>query len=205
MELIILILLVLIITILMKLSNIQNRLEEIQQSLKQSCREPIKPIVSKVVQPVVTKPKVIEPKVTIKSIVTKKEPPKPRVVEPRSPEPSFIDNLKERFGDTSLEEILFGNIILKIAIVAFILGIGLFLKYSIDKDWIPIWGRVLIGIVVGMAMLVGGIKMIDNRHKLFSEGLFGGGIAVLYLSIFAGFALEGFKFIDLKTTEKKLC
>jgi len=50
--------------------------------------------------------------------------------------------------------------------------------------------------MVGIALLIGGIKMIDNKHKLFSEGLFGGGIAVLYLSIFAAFALKGFQFID---------
>ena len=116
--------------------------------------------------------------------------------EPKVKTPTLQERFSNKFGDISLEELLFGNIILKVAIVAFILGIGLFLKYSIDKDWIPIWGRVLIGIAVGIAMLVAGIRMIENKHKLFSESLFGGGIAVLYLSIFAAFALEGFMFIS---------
>ena len=186
MELMILVVMFLLVVIMTKLSNIENKLENIQQKLKRPHREQENPIVSKVVVPKVTQPKVVTPKPIIK-----------KVVEPKPPQPTIIDNLKERFGETSLEEILFGNIILKISIVAFILGIGFFLKYSIDKDWIPIWGRVLIGIVVGMSMLIGGIKMIDNRHKLFSEGLFGGGIAVLYLSIFAAFAIEEFKFIDV--------
>ena len=110
-------------------------------------------------------------------------------------EPSFIDKLKSKYNIESIEEILFGNIILKISVIAFILGVGLFLKYSIDKDWIPIWGRALLGVTIGIFMLFGGIKFINNKNKLFSEGLFGGGIAILYLSIFAGFALEGFKFI----------
>ncbi len=116
--------------------------------------------------------------------------------QPQVKTPTLQEHFSNKFGDISLEELLFGNIILKVAIVAFILGIGLFLKYSIDKDWIPIWGRVLIGIAVGIAMLVAGIRMIDNKHKLFSESLFGGGIAVLYLSVFAAFALEGFMFIS---------
>ncbi len=104
--------------------------------------------------------------------------------------------LTNYFKENSIEDIFFGNIILKVSILAFILGIGFFLKYSIDKDWLPIWGRVLIGIVVGISLLVGGIKMITNKQKLFSEGLFGAGIAVLYLSSFAAVSIEGFIFIS---------
>ncbi len=112
------------------------------------------------------------------------------------PQPSSIDNFKAKFAGLSIEEILFGNIILKIGVVAFILGVGLFLKYSIDKEWIPIWGRAIIGLFIGIVMIVGGIKLITNPNKLFGEGLFGGGIAILYLSVFAGFAIDNFKFLS---------
>jgi len=109
--------------------------------------------------------------------------------------PSFSSKIKEKYTSEAIEQMLFGNIILKIGVIAFILGIGLFLKYSIDKNWIPVWGRAMIGIGVGISMLLGGVKLIKNDNKLFSEGLFGGGIAILYLSIFAGFALKGFAFL----------
>ena len=188
MDLMILLVFILLIIIIMKISTVSDRLEAIEKHLK-------KQVTIKVDKPV---QKVVEKKILpIEKKVSKVEVKKVKVVKNIEPQlPTISERLKEYFGDISLEEILFGNIILKIAIVAFILGIGLFLKYSIDKDWIPIWGRVLIGIIVGMAMLISGIKMINNKHKLFSESLFGGGIAVLYLSIFAAFALEGFMFIS---------
>lgn len=103
--------------------------------------------------------------------------------------PTIIDKLISKLKTISFEELIFNNIILKIGIVAFILGVGLFLKYSVDHNWIPVWLRVVMGLATGMAMLIGGVKMIHNKQKLFSESLFGGGIAVLYLSIFSGFAL----------------
>jgi uncharacterized membrane protein len=109
--------------------------------------------------------------------------------------PLVKEKIKTKYNELNIEEFLFGNIILKIGVIAFILGIGLFLKYSIDKNWIPVWGRAMIGIMVGISMLIGGIKLIKNENRLFSEGLFGGGIAILYLSIFAGFALKGFAFL----------
>ncbi|RUM73453.1 MAG: hypothetical protein DSZ11_05770 [Sulfurovum sp.] len=189
MEFMIIVLLFLLVMIMSKLSNIENQLEKIEDSLKRGQKPVLKEKITEKINETINK-KIYEKPVVIK----------PKRVTPiikQKPQPNIMDNLKERFDDTSFEEILFGNIILKIAIVAFILGIGFFLKYSIDRDWIPVWGRVLIGIVVGISMLIGGIRMIDNRHKLFSETLFGGGIAVLYLSIFVAFSLEEFKFIDV--------
>ena len=213
MDLIYLLILILLFMIIFKLSTLQSKLEEIERLVRPNAKQKEANQQAQIATP----PKRVEPRIPLdvqlaeykasqekESVAKKVESSEPKVVMPRKnykpkeaePQISFLDGISERFGGVSIEELLFGNIILKIAIVAFILGIGLFLKYSIDKDWIPIWGRVLIGIWVGMAMLIGGIKMIGNRHKLFSEALFGGGIAVLYLSVFSAFALEGFKFID---------
>ena len=109
---------------------------------------------------------------------------------------SFMEEFQKRFKIKSLEDFFIGNLLLNVSIIAFVLGIGFFLKYSIDQNWIPIWGRVLIGIAIAIAMLYGGIRTVKNSHKLFSESLFGGGIAILYLSIFAGFAIEEFAFLS---------
>lgn len=108
----------------------------------------------------------------------------------------FIEEFKNRFKIKSLEDFFIGNLLLNVSVIAFVLGVGFFLKYSIDQNWIPIWGRILIGIAIAIAMLYGGIRIVKNSHKLFSEGLFGGGIAILYLSIFAGFSLEEFAFLS---------
>ena len=204
MELLIFIICILLIVILIKVSSLLSRLDTIEKLLKKALLPQIKKAENRTEEKKIelkvakssTKPiKMDTPlKVTKRLSISDIQEVKENYNKAKST--TLSEHFSNKFGDVSLEELLFGNIILKIAIVAFILGIGLFLKYSIDKDWIPIWGRVLIGIVVGKAMLFAGIKMINNKHKLFSESLFGGGIAVLYLSIFAAFALEGFMFIS---------
>ena len=212
MEFVVLLILIFLIIIFMKLSNVESQLEHIEKLIKMKSRQSVeekKLEKSEIILPPLTSPPIeekaslsmsstvplsVQLKKAKQSTEQRKESIKEKKKEPV--QKSLMERLEEYSPSGSLEELLFGNIILKIAIVAFILGIGLFLKYSIDKDWIPIWGRVLIGIMVGISMLVGGIKMIKNRHKLFSEALFGGGIAVLYLSIFSAFALDGFKVID---------
>jgi uncharacterized membrane protein len=211
MELITLIIVGLLIFIAVRTSEISKRLEKIEKFLDGSSINTNKAVVNKEsisstdfyeVQKEEShiikekKRNETQQKVSQKLFIKDLDKLKKRYEVSKPSEPTYLDKFKEKFKDVSFEELLFGNILLKIAIVAFILGIGFFLKYSIDKDWIPIWGRVLIGISVGIAMLIVGIKMIKNQHKLFSETLFGGGIAVLYLSIFAAYAIEDFKFVS---------
>ncbi len=186
MELMIFIVLFIVIVIMARLSSIENQLSSIEKSLRVGKRGSFKSE-SPISMPEKSVPKKIIPK---KTVVKKPVVQKSVVKEPLIQEPSFTSTVSpSSSSEISLEELFFGNIVLKIAIIAFILGIGLFLKYSIDRDWIPMWMRIFTGVMVGVGMLSGGIKMINNRHKLFSEVLFGGGIAVLYLSIYTAFAL----------------
>jgi len=111
---------------------------------------------------------------------------------------SFFQKILKRFANKSLEDFLVGNLLLNISIVAFVLGVGFFLKYSIDKNWIPIWGRMFIGITIALGMIIAAINIREKYPKLFSEVLLGGAIAILYLSIYAGFALDGFKFLSFR-------
>jgi uncharacterized membrane protein len=110
----------------------------------------------------------------------------------------LFQKIQKQFGSKSMEDFLIGNLLLNISIVAFVLGVGFFLKYSIDQNWIPIWGRIFIGIAIAIGMIVGAINIREKHPKLFSEVLFGGAIAILYLSIYAGFALEGFAFLSFQ-------
>src|SRR5262245_11963666 len=50
----------------------------------------------------------------------------------------------------SLESKIGGNLLNKIGMVAIILGVGYFLKYAIDNEWIGEMGRVVIGILTGL-------------------------------------------------------
>jgi len=83
-----------------------------------------------------------------------------------------------------------GNWLARIGIVAVIMGIVFFLKLAIDNSWIGETGRVVLGIVVGLALLGGG-EFWRGKYPIWAQPLTGGGIAVLYVSIFASFSLYG--------------
>ena len=187
-----------IIYALMKLSEINNHLLMIKRKLDSLQYDVSGLILGENREPAIQE-QIAEERPPIASIPLPREEEIPvRSTVPKRPkkEKSFTEDIKERFGSSSLEDFLVGNLLLKVSIVTFVLGVGFFLKYSIDQNWIPIWGRISIGIMIGLGMLWAGQRDMDNAHKLFSEGLFGGGIAILYLSIFAGYTVDGFAFLS---------
>jgi uncharacterized membrane protein len=81
-----------------------------------------------------------------------------------------------------LEDFIGGNLLGKIGIGILVIGIGIFVKYAIDQDWIGSVGRVMIGLVCG-SILMGVAHYLRKTYKAFSSVLLGGGIAVLYFSV----------------------
>jgi uncharacterized membrane protein len=102
-------------------------------------------------------------------------------VPPRKEEPARV---KER----EWEQILGGSWLARIGVLALIFGIGFFLKFAFDNDWIGPTGQIVLGIVAGLVMLGLGYYWW-KRYPILTQVLSGGGIAVLYLSIFAAFAI----------------
>ena len=84
------------------------------------------------------------------------------------------------------EKFIGENVINKIGIGILVLGVGFFVKYAIDKDWINESFRVLIGIFCGSLLLALAHRM-HKSYKAFSSVLMGGGLAVFYLTIAIGF------------------
>lgn len=85
-----------------------------------------------------------------------------------------------------LEDFIGGNLLNKIGIGILIIGIGIFVKYAIDKDWIGPVGRVMIGLLSG-GILLGVAHWLRKAYNAFSSVLLGGGIAVLYFSVAISF------------------
>ncbi len=81
-----------------------------------------------------------------------------------------------------LEDFIGGNILGKIGIGILVIGIGIFVKYAIDQDWIGPIGRVMVGLLSGGILLAVAHKLREN-YKAFSSVLLGGGFAVFYFSI----------------------
>ncbi len=86
------------------------------------------------------------------------------------------------------EQVLGRNWFAIIGAVTLVLGIGFFLKLAFDNDWIGDTGRVVLGILVGMALLGVG-EYTQRRFPLWSQPVTAGGAAILYLSIYAAFGL----------------
>lgn len=87
---------------------------------------------------------------------------------------------------TDFERFIGENLINKIGIAILVVGVGLFVKFAIDKDWINEWSRVGIGLLAG-ALLIGFGHFLRKSFRAFSSVLAGGGIAVFYFAIAIAF------------------
>jgi uncharacterized membrane protein len=90
-----------------------------------------------------------------------------------------------------VEAAIGGRLLLYVGTVALVLGVGFFLKYAFDRNWITEWMRVSIGALSGIALIVGGLRLAGRGYSVYGQILEGGGLAVLYLSIYAAFGFYG--------------
>nr|WP_305890926.1 DUF2339 domain-containing protein [Methylomonas sp. WSC-7] len=85
----------------------------------------------------------------------------------------------------AMEYAVASNWLLRIGVLILVTGIGFFLKYSIDNGMLGEQARVALSVLAGVGMIIGGVRLVGGNYHLFSQGLLGGGIAVLYFSVFA--------------------
>ena len=81
---------------------------------------------------------------------------------------------------TNFEKYIGENLFGKIGILIFIIGIGFFVKYAIDQNWINETARTLMGYAVGAGMLVLA-ERLHKRYHTFSSLLAGGAFGIYYL------------------------
>src|SRR5450432_319810 len=75
----------------------------------------------------------------------------------------------------------------RIGITALLIGISYFLKFAFDSNWIGPAGRVTIGLLAGIAVVVWSERFRSKGYKAFSYSLKAVGIGALYLSLWAAF------------------
>jgi uncharacterized membrane protein len=109
-------------------------------------------------------------------------PPAPSPVLPHIPAPplpvSESHDLESRIGSHWLN---------RIGITAVLVGVSYFLKFAFDNNWIGASGRVAIGLIAGIAMVVWSERFRSKGYKAFSYSLKAVGIGTLYLSLWAAF------------------
>ncbi|MDZ7360950.1 MAG: DUF2339 domain-containing protein [candidate division KSB1 bacterium] len=114
------------------------------------------------------------------AVLREPSPVVPRPVTPLSPIPP--SRTREEW-----ESLIGGKLLNRIGAFALILGVGFFLKYAFDNNWISETVRVLIGFVAGALLLFGGARWHKKGLAIFAQGLIGAGIAIFYLCVYASF------------------
>lgn len=112
---------------------------------------------------------------------------KPLSQQPDSPPKVYKPITEPEINREHLEAMIGGTWLNRIGVLAFVLGIGFFLKYAFDNNWIGPTGRVALGLITGIILLGAGDITRQKHYEKFAQGITGGGIAILYLSIFAAF------------------
>jgi len=102
--------------------------------------------------------------------------PSPSIPEARQPE----EDLESRIGSHWLN---------RIGIAALLIGISYFLKFAFDNNWIGPAGRVTIGLLAGIAIVVWSERFRARGYRAFSYSLKAVGIGALYLSLWAAFQI----------------
>jgi uncharacterized membrane protein len=106
------------------------------------------------------------------------EPPKPVEVAPPAP-PA---------GPSLWERLFSGNVVVKVGVVVLFFGIAFLLKYTYERIHVPIELRLL-GVSLGAIVLLGLGWRLRGTRPGYALALQGGGVAILYLVIFAAFRL----------------
>lgn len=77
----------------------------------------------------------------------------------------------------------------RIGVITVVLALAFFFEYAFENHWVTEWGRVVLGLVCGAASLLFGERMWRAEQRTFGQALTAAGIAFLYLSFWAAFAL----------------
>ena len=84
--------------------------------------------------------------------------------------------------------------------LALFLGVAFFVKYSFEHNLIPPELRVVIGFVVGLALVVGGLALKRKENAVTAQTLCATGILILYAVTFACRSFYHFAFFGLIPT-----
>lgn len=114
-------------------------------------------------------------------------PPLPRTPPPLPQEIPWLSAEVNVAPEPSLETTFGLGWLNRVAVVTLIFGVGFLFKYAVDSQWIGPAMRVALGVAAATLSLFLGEWISLRGQKTFARGLTGLGLALLYLSFYAGF------------------
>ena len=116
--------------------------------------------------------------------------------EPRKPRSALAETLamiwrwflvgdEFRSGRAATEKAVAATWLMRLTIVFLVGAVAYFLSWSIEYGLLGPMGRIGISTLFGVAMLAGGLRLLGGRWRLIGHGFMGGGLAVLYYSMYA--------------------
>lgn len=85
------------------------------------------------------------------------------------------------------ETLIGGKLLNRVGALALVLGVGFFLKYAFDHNWLNETARVILGGAAGLLLIAGGHRFHQRGMSIFAQGLTGSGVGILHLSIYAAY------------------
>ncbi len=114
---------------------------------------------------------------------------------PQAPPQLLHAFAEEAKSASNWEELIGGNLLNKLGALVLVIGIALFLSYSLAHMGAP--GRAATGAGVSFAMLAGGLwRERNEKYRVFARGLIAAGWASLYFTSYAIYAIPATKIID---------
>ena len=171
--------------------------------LEKRVKELASPEIDKAVQPEAEEPEPQPPerppepvpaaRVTPPPMRTFVEPPppveQPPVLEPSPAVSEEVPEPAKPFGIPSLEVTLGTKWLGWVGIVMVLMGVGFFLKYAYDNNWIGPVGRLTLGAFAGIAAVIAGERFRRRDWQPLFQTLTGGGIAIFYICVFFSFQI----------------
>ena len=115
------------------------------------------------------------------------EPPYPLVPAPSIP-PRQVKLTPSRL-DSDLESRIGSQWLNRVGIAALLIGVSYFLKFAFENNWIGPAGRIVVGLISGIALVAWSERFRTRGYTTFSYSLKAVGIGTLYLSAWASFQI----------------
>jgi len=159
---------ILIVLIVLIYQNLNRKIQILEQKIADLSKD--KANIEKQEQ---TSTEIIKPQTLSHERIEVEQTVKPKIIEE--------DSELEKDWLNPVFDFIKQNALTIIGIFTLVLGIGYFVKYAIDKNWIGENARMGIGFLAGFILIITA-HFIRKNYTIFSSIITGGGIAVLYFT-----------------------